>query len=79
MTRDEALEVITKALKAVVPDLDQEITFETDLVGEDIIDSLDSMNLLFELEEGLGKKLTEIDEDYNDYKVGTLVDVILRS
>jgi hypothetical protein len=34
---------------------------------------------LFELEEKLGKKLVKIDEDFEDYKVSTLVDIIVAA
>lgn len=77
MSREEALAIIKDALIKVFPDFDGEVTEDTDLVGEDIIDSLDSMNLLFEMEEKLGKKLSAIDEDHNDYRVRTLIDVIV--
>jgi acyl carrier protein len=79
MTREEAFEVVKSAVAAVVPDFDGEITQETHLTDEDVIDSLDSMNLLFELEEKLGKKLVKIDEDFEDYKVSTLVDIIVAA
>lgn len=50
---------------------------ETDLVGEEIVDSLDSMNFLFELETALGYPLSKIDESFDDFRVGTLIDLIL--
>jgi len=79
MTREEVFEAIKTAIAAVVPDFSGEITQKTHLTNEDVIDSLDSMNLLFELEESLGKKLTKIDEDFNDYSVSTLIDIILEA
>ena len=76
MSREDALALIQTALTSVCPDFEGQITEATDLVEEDIIDSLDSMNLLFEIEDKLGKKLTSIDEDYNDFGVGALIDII---
>lgn len=76
MSRTEALSLIKSALSTVCPDFKGEITEDTDLVNENIIDSLDSMTLLFEIEDKLGKKLTSIGEDYDDFSVGALIDVI---
>ena len=79
MTSDEVLEIIKSALVATLPDLDQEITLATDLREEDILDSLDLMNFLFELENALGGQVEKIDETYDDYKVQSLVDIIIEA
>ena len=77
MERKTALEALIKAVKAVVTDLDVEITEETDLLEDDILDSLDSMNFLFELEESIGK-ISSINEEYSDFKVSALIDLLAK-
>lgn len=79
MTRDEALGAITKALTATVGDVSVTITEDTDLVGEGVLDSLDSMTFLFELENDLGHKLSAIDENYDDFRVGAIVDIVVQA
>lgn len=79
MTRDEALERIKKALDTTVGDNAGDITEATDLVGDGLLDSLDSMTFLFELEQDLGTKLEAIDETYEDFRVGALVDIVVQA
>lgn len=79
MTRDEALGAITKALTATVGDVSVTVTEDTDLVGEGVLDSLDSMTFLFELENDLGHKLSAIDENYDDFRVGAIVDIVVQA
>jgi len=79
MTREEALAAITKALTETVGNVDGDITEATDLVGDGMLDSLDSMTFLFELENGLGTKLSAIDETYEDFRVGALVDIVVQA
>ena len=50
MTSDEALDIIRKALKATL-EQDVQIAVDTDLLAEDILDSLDGVKFAFELEE----------------------------
>ncbi len=78
MTREEALAAITKALTATVGDVDGDVTESTDLVEDGMLDSLDSMTFLFELENDLGRKLAAIDETYDDFRVGALVDIVVQ-
>jgi acyl carrier protein len=79
MTREEALTAITKALTTTVGDVDGTIGEDTNLVEEGMLDSLDSMTFLFELENDLGKKLEAIDETYEDFRVGSIVDIIVAA
>lgn len=79
MTRDEALAAVTKALAATVGDVTGTITEDTNLVGDGILDSLDSMTFLFELENDLGSKLEAIDETYDDFRVGSIVDIVVQA
>ena len=74
MQADEALTIVQNALNEVLDD-PVEITAETDLIGEEILDSLDGMVFMMEIENASGKKLPEdidlVDEGY--YKVEKLV------
>jgi acyl carrier protein len=79
MTREEALERIKKALDTTVGDAAGDITEGTDLVGDGMLDSLDSMTFLFELEQDLGTKLEAIDETYEDFRVSALVDIVVQA
>jgi acyl carrier protein len=79
MNRDEALAAITKALTATVGAADAELTEATNLVDDGLLDSLDSMTFLFELENDLGCKLDAIDETYDDFRVGSIVDIVVQA
>lgn len=79
MTREDALAAIRKALTATVGDVEGEITEDTNLVEDGMLDSLDSMTFLFELENDLGHKLEAIDETYDDFRVGALVDIVVAA
>lgn len=78
MDRSGALDLIRRALDASGAATDGSITEDTDLIGEGIVDSLDAMVFLFELEKSAGSKLTAIDEDYEDFRVGALIDAVLH-
>jgi acyl carrier protein len=79
MTREEALAAITKALTATVGSVDADVTEETNLVDDGLLDSLDSMTFLFELENDLNTKLDAIDETYEDFRVGSIVDIVVQA
>ena len=79
MNREEALAAITKALSATVGSVDGDITEATNLVDDGLLDSLDSMTFLFELENDLGSKLEAIDETYDDFRVGSIVDIVVQA
>jgi acyl carrier protein len=78
MTRDESLEHVRGAILETVSDVPKDITESTDLVADGILDSLDQMNFLFQLEKRLDTKLASIDEDYQDFRVSSLVDIVMR-
>ncbi|MEL6521318.1 MAG: hypothetical protein AAFQ66_10160 [Pseudomonadota bacterium] len=78
MTQDDALGMIKKALDAVTPGAGDDITMETDLAKDEVLDSLDLMNFLFELETLKGTKIPEITETFGDYRVTTLVDFLTK-
>jgi acyl carrier protein len=79
MTREEALAAITKTLTATVGSVDVDVTEETNLVDDGLLDSLDSMTFLFELENDLNTKLDAIDETYEDFRVGSIVDIVVQA
>ena len=79
MTREEALAAITKALTATVGSVDAAVGEDTNLVDDGLLDSLDSMTFLFALESDLGTKLDAIDETYEDFRVGSLVDIVVAA
>lgn len=76
MTEAEAYQLIIAAITKVAPNKAPKVTEETDLLTGGILDSLDVMNFLFEIEQRLGKKLTAIDETYNDFRVRSLIKII---
>lgn len=79
MTRDEAMNLIRDALDATKPGLSAKVTETSDLIGENLVDSLDSMNFLFELETLFGRKLTAIDESFSDFRVSKLIDILVEA
>lgn len=76
MTEHEAIVLVKKALDEVSPGSGGAITPDSDLVKDEILDSLDLMNFLFELEELYGSKIEEITETFDDYRVSTLIGFI---
>ena len=79
MTNDEALQYIKKAVEDVLPGASESIDASTDLKGDDILDSLDLMNFLFELETAVGGKISAIDESYDDFRVGQLIKLLIAN
>ena len=66
MTQQEILVAIHKALNKAL-DEPPEVTLETDLIGEEILDSLDSMVFILELEKLSSKKFPEEDLEENGF------------
>ena len=52
------------------------IKLDTNLIDEGILDSLDAMSFLFELETIIDKKITEIDEEFEDFNVRKFVEIL---
>jgi acyl carrier protein len=78
MTHSEAFAQIRSAIEEVVPNSGGKISMDTDLTGDGILDSLDTMNFLFRLEKKIDRKLDAVDEDYGDFRVKALVDLICK-
>lgn len=76
MTDDQAFAMITDALEKTGKGLSGKVTRETHLTDDKIIDSLDSMNFLFELENVVGHKLSAIDETFDDFRIERLIEIL---
>ena len=77
MIQEEALNAIKKALNSTQAEYsDESITLDTNLIEEGILDSLDAMSFLFELENIIDKKITEIDEEFEDFRVSKFVEIL---
>lgn len=76
MTHDEALSLIKDALEKTKAGVADKITPDVDLIKDKIIDSLDSMNFLFELEQLHGSQLDAIDETFDDFRVSRLIEIL---
>ncbi|MCB9992215.1 MAG: acyl carrier protein [Hyphomicrobiaceae bacterium] len=76
MTENEAFELIKKALDETAAGLSAKVTMDSHLTKDEIVDSLDSMNFLFELEQLLGHKIEAIDETFDDFRVKRLIELI---
>lgn len=79
MNQQEAFDIVKKCVAIVCPHFKGELTLEADLMGEKILDSLDSMSFLFELETALGKNIPEIDEEFEDFRVVKIVELIMAN
>jgi len=77
MTNDEAFELIKQALDEVSEGASESLTMDTHLLEDDILDSLDAMSFMFELEKLLGKSLA-VDEEFSDFKITTLIDLMQK-
>ena len=76
MTGEDALVMIRAALTKVSPGAGDVITFETDLVEDGVLDSLDLMNFVFQLEQMRGTRIDAIDETFDDFRVDRLVAIL---
>jgi acyl carrier protein len=77
MTRAQALELITAALCKTLDKDSITIDEKTDLIGEGIIDSLDSMVFLLELSAKVGKEVSDEDAGNPDfYRVSRLLQFV---
>lgn len=79
MTRDLAIEHIRAALAEVLSKNVGPLDEQTHLVTGGVVDSLDLMNFLLQLETRIGKRLTAIDENFSDFRVGTLADLVVSA
>lgn len=77
MHQDQALELIKHALVKAVPQAANcELQPQTHLIKDGIMDSLDSMAFLYELEALCGGPLQAITDDFTDFRVQRLIDIV---
>ena len=77
MNPTESVALIKKALISAEVDLeDYSLNKDTDLIEEGILDSLDAMTFLFHLEKEVNEKISEIDDEFDDFKISTLIQIL---
>lgn len=79
MTQDEALDLIRKAANEVTEGAGDPLTTDTHLLEDEVFDSLDLMNFMFELEELYGQKIEEVTEDFTDFRVAALIGFMTKA
>jgi len=72
MNRIEAISLVIQALESLGAHDGGELDENIDLIGDGIVDSLDSMMLIFELEKIVGRRISTIDKDFSDFTVSGL-------
>ena len=79
METSKAIKIIKHALELSEVDMqDIDLEIDVDLFEEGILDSLDAMTFLFNLEKLVNKKIIEIDEDFEDFKISSLVSILSK-
>ena len=77
MDQQQALISIKKALNSTQAEYSEnELNLDTNLIDEGILDSLDAMSFLFELESVIDKKITEIDEEFDNFTISKFVEIL---
>ena len=77
MNQKDALIAIKNALNSTQAEYsDESIKLDTNLIEDGILDSLDAMSFLFELETIIDKKITEIDEEFEDFTIVRFVEIL---
>ena len=77
MNQKDALIAIKNALNSTQAEYsDESIKLDTNLIEDGILDSLDAMSFLFELERIIDKKITEIDEEFEDFTIAKFVEIL---
>ena len=77
MNSKDSVALIKKALFAAEVNIDDNpLNEDTDLIEEGILDSLDAMTFLFHLEKEVNQKISEIDEEFDDFKIATFIQIL---
>lgn len=76
MTEDDALKMIKEAIEIAASGKSENVSMDTHLSEEGILDSLDLMTFLFELENLNGKSINGIDEGFDDFRIKTIVELM---
>ena len=79
MTAEDAFQMICSAVRAIRPELADQVSRDGDLAGEGMLDSLDVMAFLFELEQLNGRRIDTIDENFSDFLVERLIDELVSA
>jgi acyl carrier protein len=77
MTRDEAYAMIKQALENTSQGMSAKVSEDIHLVEAGVLDSLESMNFIFELEQLNGARIDAIDETFDDFRVSRLMDILV--
>lgn len=72
-SHEEAFTKVKVALDKTVPGISEKVTLDTHLVEDEILDSLDIMNFMFELEDLHGSKIEEVTDTFDDFRLSVLV------
>jgi len=77
MNANESVALIKKALIAAEVNIDDNyLNEDTDLIEDGILDSLDAMTFLFHLEKELNQKISQIDDEFDDFKIANLIQIL---
>ena len=77
MDKLTSFEAVKKALRSAEIEFSEEtINYETNLIDDGILDSLDAMSFLFELETIIGKRIKEIDDEFTDFKINSFLEIL---
>ena len=77
MTEQQALQLINETLRNVLKDPKVSATLDTDLVADNVLDSLDGMVFLLEISEKTGKSFPEKDlVKLGFFRVRKLVEIL---
>ena len=79
MEKSKAIKFIKLVLKLSEVDIqDLDLEIDIDLFEEGILDFLYAMTFLFNIEKLVNKKIIEIDEDFEDFKISSLVSILSK-
>lgn len=73
---ENKIKIIKECINLVKPGLENDITLDSDLIKDQILDSLEAINFLFELENNFSDKINKIDDDFSDFSVRALIKLI---
>ena len=79
MDLQHAYALIKSALEKVSTGMSARVTEDTHLIKDGLLDSLDSMNFLFELETMHGSRLKEIDDTFEDFRIVRLAEILMNA
>lgn len=69
MDKTEALTLISDCVALVNPSAAEQVTEQSNLVDDGILDSLDAMTFVFNIEKRLGRKLNSVSNENSAFSV----------